>query len=186
MNSSSSHSVSKIEQIRRTGKYCRELIKKPSVVEKIKEFYQVRLTKSDLEILFKREFSTLDEATKKSLGISSQEGALDTFLRENQCFEDQFFYELNRDPKLKESAQKEMLEACVDTVNSEYVLTEEQKSKLSQYLDRESKSTLVNFLEIPKTRRLITQRALKSELISKTLEDIDFNSLHNKIANLPP
>jgi len=130
--------------------------------------------------------SRVDEATQEYLGFSSQESDLEAFLQQTQCFEDQFLYDILRNVGLKETAHEEMIDACVDTAVSEYDITDDQQKTLADYLKKERKETLVNFLEIAKTRRLVIQRALKSELITRTLDDIDLNSLHNKIANLPP
>lgn len=108
------------------------------------------------------------------------------FIRETSCFEDQFLYEIHHDVKLKETAHQEIIRACIDTVADEYILTDEHKDTLTVYLEKQSPQSIINFLEIPKTRRLIIKKVLASELTTKTLNDIDFNSLHNKIANLPP
>lgn len=176
-----------MDQVRRMGKYCKDLSKTPTIQEKIKEFLQGRLTKSQLEVLFKKEMQSLGDQAKKMLGIPDDtEEALDTFLSQNSFFEDQFLYEINRNFVLKETAQQEMLDACIETASEEYDLTDVQKDTLSHSLEKENNKTLVNFLEISKTRRVILKRTLKSDLTTKTLDDIGFDSLHNKIANLSP
>lgn len=174
---------SKVDQVRKVGKFCKQLTFRPQIQEKIKEFHQGKFTKTQLASLFKNELSHLSDEDKLSMGIGA---SLDDFLLQTHCFEDQFFYEIEHNLKIRELAKEEMLDSCIETAEQEYDITHEHKKTLRAYLSKENKWVLVNFLEIGKTRRIIIKRALKSELTSKTLDDIDFESLHNKIANLPP
>jgi hypothetical protein len=60
-------SISKIEIISRTGKYCRDLIKKPDILSKIHEFRQGVISKQDLEVFFKNQILALDVHKKRHL-----------------------------------------------------------------------------------------------------------------------
>jgi hypothetical protein len=55
--------------VRKVGKYCKELTKKPQIQARITEFHQGRLTKSQLEDLFKRELGSQSAEFKKQIGI---------------------------------------------------------------------------------------------------------------------
>jgi len=118
------------------GRYCKGLTQKPQIQEKIKEFHQGKITKAQLEELFKNEFSGLTDADKISMGIGP---SLDDFLFQTHCFEDQFLYEIEHNLKMKELAKEEMLDSCIETASQEYTMTDEHKKTLRAYLIKENK-----------------------------------------------
>jgi len=80
-----------------------------------------------------------------------------------------------------------MMDACVESADTEYELTDANKKALRDYLAKESDTALVNFLETGRARKIVTKRAIKSaQLREKSVELSDFDAIHNKIANLDP
>lgn len=95
-------------------------------------------------------------------------------------------YEITHNAKIRESAKEELLNGCIETLRDEYQMTTSQESTVRKYLQKnESTQGLNIFLESSKKRRKVLKKALPSPLTEKTLDDIDFNDLHSKIANLP-
>jgi hypothetical protein len=80
-----------------------------------------------------------------------------------------------------------MLDGCLETIRDEYEITASQEALVREYLKREESTKGLNiFLESRKKRTKVLKKALPSPLTAKTLDDIDFNSIHSQIANLPP
>jgi len=108
-------------------------------------------------------------------------------LFQTRCFENQFFYEITHNKKLTDKAQEEMLDGCLATIRDDYEITASQEALVREYLKREESTQGLNiFLESGKKRRKVLNKALPSPLTERTLDDIDFNGIHSKIANLPP
>lgn len=186
-NRQSQQGTTKIDQVRKMWKYCKQLTQKPQIQEKIKEYHNGRITKVQLEELFKRELSGESADFKKQIWVGEWDGAFETFFTNTKCFENQFMYEITHNTRIKDSAREEMLDGCIETLRDEYHITSSQEGVVREYLRKnESVQWLNIFLESGKKRRKTLKKALPSPLSEKTLDDIDLNGLHSKIANLPP
>jgi uncharacterized glyoxalase superfamily protein PhnB len=112
--------------------------------------------------------------------------AMQEFLSKTGCFNDIFLYEINHNKAIKESAREQIMEACVESADADFELTDENKQALKTHLSKESDTVLVNFLETYRARKVVTKRAIKASPSEKSLVLSDFDSIHNKIANLDP
>ncbi len=164
------------------------MMQQPDMQEKIQEYLQKRISEEELKKHFQRSLFDLPESIKRTMGLESDTlQAMQQFLSKTGCFSDIFLYEINHNKSIKESAREQMMEACVESADADFELTDENKKALKTYLGKESDTALVNFLETHRARKIVTKRAIKAEqLREKPLELSDFDSIHNRIANLDP
>lgn len=163
-------------------------MQKPYMHEKIQEYLQKRISEEELKKHFQRSLFDLHDGVKRTMGLEADTlQAMQQFLSKTGCFNDIFLYEINHNKAIKESAREQMMEACVESADADFELTDENKVALKTYLTKESDTALVNFLESHRARKIVTKRAIKAAKLSeKSLELSDFDAIHNKIANLDP
>lgn len=177
-----------VEQTRYIGKQCRKMMQQPDMQEKIQEYLQKRISEEELKKHFQRALFDLPEGMKRTMGLESDTlEAMQQFLSKTGCFNDIFLYEINHNKAIKESAREQMMDMCVESADADFELTDENKKSLRTYLAKENDTALVNFLETHRARKIVTKRAIKAtQLSEKTLQLSNFDSIHNKIANLDP
>jgi hypothetical protein len=164
------------------------MMQQPDMQEKIQEYLQKRISEEELKKHFQRSLFDLPESMKRTMGLESDTlQAMQQFLSKTGCFNDIFLYEINHNKAIKEGAREQMMTACVESADADFELTDDNKKSLKTYLKKENDTALVNFLETYRARKIVTKRAIKAEQIrEKSLELSDFDSIHNKIANLDP
>ncbi len=176
------------EQVRKTRQFCEESTKDPAFKDFIKQFHQSTLTRDKLKEEFKKRLKTLSAENRAKMGIASDSDTdIEAFLSKTGCFENQFMYHIEHNQKLKDSAKDDMIQGAIDVVEDEYEgLTDTHKTTLRKVLKKESTKTIRSFLEIPSYRKKRLDQALASELKTKNLNDINFDTLNDEITKLPP
>lgn len=157
------------------------------IQDKIQEYLQKRISEEELKKHFQRSLFGLQDGIKRTMGLESDTlEAMQQFLSKTGCFHDIFLYEINHNKSIKESAREQMMQACVESADADFELTDENKNALKTYLAKESDTALVNFLETYRARKIVTKRAIRAELSHKYVNLSDLDGIHNKIANLDP